>query len=211
MSERDVRAVVFDFGGVLITSINHQLGSVAETLGIDLPATKSLLMGPLVSGDHPWQRAERGEVAVAQIQSLLDPWAKEAGIELRGDEIDRLLQPGQYQIVESMHRRVVELRGAGLATALLTNTFQEFKPTMERDVDFDSFDAVVESFAVGARKPEPAIYEATEAALGVSGSEIVYLDDFKENLAVPRSLGWRTILVGDPHAALTELDRILDL
>ena len=57
---------------------------------------------------------------------------------------------------------------------------------MERDVDFGLFDVVIESFAVGARKPEPAIYAATQAALGVAPSEIVYLDDFDQNLNRPR-------------------------
>ena len=77
---------------------------------------------------------------------------------------------------------------------------------MERDIDLTMFDAVIESFAVGARKPEPAIYEATAAMLGVDHQEIVYLDDFEQNLQVPKMLGWRTILVADPLVALATLD-----
>lgn len=200
---------MFDFGGVLITSIHHQLGKVAATHDVDLGVMKSVLMGPATSGDHPWQQAERGEIAVADIQDLLDPWAEAAGVRLRGDEIGAIMLPGQYERVEPMHDRVAELRRSGYATGLLTNTFSEFRPTMERDVDFSAFDVVIESFAVGARKPEHAIYEATEDALGAAGDAIVYLDDFHENLAVPRERGWRTILVGDHDAALVELGNLL--
>ena len=65
-NQEPVEAVVFDFGGVLITSIHHQLGRVAVSHGVDMLTMKSVLMGPTTSGDHPWQRAERGEIPGAQ-------------------------------------------------------------------------------------------------------------------------------------------------
>jgi putative hydrolase of the HAD superfamily len=204
------QAVVFDFGGVLITSINHQIGQIADTHGVALSVMHELLLGPRSSGAHPWHRAERGEIAVAAIQGLLDPWADAAGIALHGDEIDRILAVGGYTVVDAMVERVRTLRADGYLTGLLTNTFAEFRPTMERDIDLAMFDAVVESFAVGARKPEPPIYAATAALLGVDHHQITYLDDFDQNLAPARELGWTTIHVVDAAAALLELDGALD-
>lgn len=206
----DRRAVVFDFGGVLITSISNQIGDVAATHDVELAVMHEVLLGPRVSGaDHPWHRAERGELAAGEIQEHLAPWADAAGIALRGDEMERLLAPGAYSVVRSMLDRIVQLRADGLRTALLTNTFAEFRPTMERDIDFSMFDAVVESFAIGSRKPEPAIYAATAEMLDVEHSSIVYLDDFDHNLAPAAALGWTTILVGDHDAALDELASVL--
>ncbi|WP_395153551.1 HAD family hydrolase [Ilumatobacter sp.] len=199
-------AVVFDFGGVLITSITKQIGMVAATHDVAASVMHELLLGPRESGMHPWHRAERGEIAIADIQGLLEPWAATAGVQLHGDEIGRLLAAGEYTVVDEMVARVGTLRDNGHRTALLTNTFAEFRPTMERDIDLTMFDAVIESFAVGARKPEPAIYEATAAMLGVDHEAIVYLDDFEQNLEVPKMLGWRTILVADPLVALAALD-----
>lgn len=203
------RAVVFDFGGVLITSIHHQLADLAADRGVAMGVVKEVVMGPRESGDHPWHRAERGEIAVARIQAELGPWAESAGYELAGDEIDRVMAPGQYTVIDAMLERIDTLRAEGIRTALLTNTFAEFRPTMDRDVDLARFHTVVESFAVGARKPEPAIYEATAAALGVDHRAIVYLDDFDQNLAPAIALGWRTIHVTDPVTALADLDRAL--
>jgi putative hydrolase of the HAD superfamily len=190
----------------MITPITHQVGVVAQRHGVTLAVLLEVLLGPRDSGEHPWHRAERGEISVAEIQPLLGPYAEAAGIVLDGDEIDALLAPGGYQRLEAMARRVQALRARGMATALLTNTFAEFRPTMAKDVSFDWFDAVVESFAVGARKPEPAIYEATAAVLGVHHHEIVYLDDFDQNLEPARALGWTTIHVTDPQAAVDQLD-----
>jgi putative hydrolase of the HAD superfamily len=200
------RAVVFDFGGVLITSIDNQVGDVAATHGVATSVMREVLLGPRTSdADHPWHRAERGEIAIEDIQSRLDPWAVGAGVTLRGDEMDRLLAPGGYAVVDRMIDEVRALRSSGHATALLTNTFAEFRPTMQRDIDFELFDVVVESFAVGARKPEIEIYRATADLLDVRHEEIVYLDDFAQNLTPADELGWTTILVDDPHAAIDEL------
>ena len=80
---------------------------------------------------------------------------------------------------------------------------------MQRDIDFGLFDAVVESFAVGSRKPERAIYEITQVQLGVDHEAIVYLDDFDQNLVEPLSLGWTTIQVGNQIDALAQLDGVL--
>jgi epoxide hydrolase-like predicted phosphatase len=205
-----IRAVVFDFGGVLITSISNQLSEIAVTHGVDTAVMHELLLGPRASGpDHPWHRAERGEIPTAAIQGLLAPWAERLGVSLQGDEMDRLLAPGGYTVIDAMAERIRRLRTEGHLTGLLTNTFAEFQSTMQRDVDFARFDVVVESFAVGARKPERLIYEITAEMLGVDHDQIVYLDDFDQNLDVPIVLGWTTILVGDQDDALRELDELL--
>jgi putative hydrolase of the HAD superfamily len=183
---RRYEAVVFDFGGVLITSISHQVGGIAASHGVDTATMLEVILGPRDSGpDHPWHRAERGEIPVSDIQGSLDPWAARHGVALRGDEMDRVLAPGGYTVVTAMIDRIRRLRSQGYLTGLLTNTFEEFRPTMERDIDFSLFDAVVESFAVGSRKPERAIYEAARERLDVPHEAIVYLDDFEQNLIEP--------------------------
>ena len=209
MSGMGVQAVVFDFGGVLITPITNQIADVARDHAVPLTTMVEVLLGPQDSGEHPWHRAERGELAMADIQASLGPWASALGVELRGDEMERILRPGAYETIAPMAAKVAELKRSGLLTALLTNTFAEFRPTMERDIHFDDFTHVVESFAVGARKPETAIYEATRAVLGVEHDEILYLDDFRQNIDAAQRFGWTTILVTDPIAAAAAIDSYL--
>jgi putative hydrolase of the HAD superfamily len=200
--------VVFDFGGVIITPITTGINALAERNRAEPRAMLEVLIGPDETGDHPWHQAERGELTVAEIQDGLSTYASAAGIELSGDEIEVLLVP-TYTINEAVVERIAALHAKGIRTGLLTNTFAEFRATMERDLDLHVFDAVVESYAVGARKPEPRIYESMASALGVDHAEIVYLDDFPQNLAPARELGWRTIHVTDVASALAELDRLL--
>lgn len=202
-----VEAVVFDFGGVLISPITEKVATLAERHGTTTHDLLHVLLGPRESGDHPWHRCERGEMAVADIQAGLGPWADAAGLSLTGDEIAVLMEGG-YRVLTEVIARVDALRDAGYRTALLTNTFLEYRETMDADIGFHHFDVVVESFAVGARKPESAIYEATARMLGVPHDAIVYLDDFDQNLEPAQALGWRTIHVTGPEQALAALDRL---
>jgi epoxide hydrolase-like predicted phosphatase len=206
---RRLRAVVFDFGGVVITPITERIETLARRHGTDVGTMVRVLLGPQETGDHPWHRAERGELAVAEIQDLLGPWADEVDVQLHGDEMDVLMDASLYDVNAVVTDRVRTLREEGYTTALLTNTFAEFRPTLERDLDLAMFDAVIESYAVGARKPEVPIYEATAAALGVPHDAVVFLADFEQNLATASSLGWTTIQVRDPAAAIAELDAVL--
>jgi putative hydrolase of the HAD superfamily len=205
----DVRAVVFDFGGVLITSITSQIGEVAASHDVPMLTMLEVIVGPHESGDHPWHRAERGEIALADVQALLPPWAERHGIRLVGDEMATVLRPGGFTVVQEMNDKVAALKRAGFKTGLLTNTFAEFRPTMEAALRFADFTAVVESFAVGSRKPDQAIYEATRDALDVRHDQILYLDDFIQNIETARSLGWSTIHVTDPLAAVAAIGPLL--
>lgn len=203
-------AVVFDFGGVLITPITNQMTAVAAWHGVPMLTMLDVLMGPRDTStpDHPWHRAERGELPTAAMQTAVVPWAEAAGITLRGTEYDRLLL-GDFRVIDVALAHVGRIKQTGRRTGLLTNSFVEFRPTLEERVDFSLFDVVVDSSEVGCRKPEPEIYALTTERLGVPAAEIVYLDDFLANIEGARLAGWQTIHVTDPLAALDELDALL--
>jgi epoxide hydrolase-like predicted phosphatase len=205
-----VRAVVFDFGGVLITPITTLLAEVAGWHDVSMVEMLDVLMGPreTSTADHPWHRAERGELTTAAMQAEVVPFAEAAGLTLRGDEYERVLS-GEFTVQRAVVERIVRLREDGFRTGLLTNSFVEFRPHLEAHVDFALFDVVVDSSEVGHRKPEPPIYELTTRLLGVSPGEILYLDDFAANLVGAQAAGWRTIHVTDVEVALAELDRVL--
>lgn len=203
-------AVVFDFGGVLITPITNLLNEVAGWHEVEMLTMLDVLMGTRETSTdhHPWHRAERGEIPTAMLQAEVVPYATAAGLTLRGDEYERVLS-GEFLINEEVVERVGSLQRDGYATALLTNSFKEFRSFLESKVDFGLFDVVVDSSEVGHRKPEPAIYELVAERLGVSGEQIVYLDDFHANLVGAEAAGWTTIHVTDVHQALIDLDDLL--
>jgi putative hydrolase of the HAD superfamily len=69
---------------------------------------------------------------------------------------------------------------------------------------------VIDSSAVGMRKPNPAIFLHALDLLDVAPERAVFLDDAEGNLAGARRAGLHTVLVEDPPAAaLAELDALL--
>ena len=81
--------------------------------------------------------------------------------------------------------------------------------TGKRDERHLLFDHVIDSSEVGARKPEPAIYEMTRERLGVAHGEIFFIDDIGQNLKAARAFGWQTYLFRDESEALATLERLL--
>lgn len=207
----DISAVIFDFGGVIITPITRQIGMIAEGLGVTTSELHHVMMGPqFESGDHPWHRLERGEIPMEVLQGMLEPIAAAAGMSFRGDEVEKILAPGMYEVNGFVLDKISELRGRGYKTALLSNSIREFRPKLEEDVPPHLFDAYVDSSHVGMRKPEPEIFHHTLAALGLEdASNAVFLDDFAGNLAGATAVGLRTIHVKNPREALGELDALL--
>ncbi len=207
---RQYAAVVFDLGGVLITPITNLLDEIAGWHGVSMTTMLDLLMGPREQStpDHPWHRCERGELETAAMQAAVVPWAERAGIALRGDEYDRLLC-GDFEVHDTVIARIAQLRDDGYVTGLLTNSFREFRATLEARVDFGLFDAVIDSSEVGCRKPEPEIYALATARIGAPPEQIVYLDDFVANVEGALGAGWTTIHVTHPTSALRELDAAL--
>ncbi len=212
MSSHHYSAVVFDFGGVLISPITDRISEVAARHGVSTDELLHVLMGPpaVSTSDHPWHRAERGEIAVVGFQQLVQPWAGEAGIVLTGDEFDIILD-GVFKVHDDIVSRIVELRSEGITTALLTNSFKEFRAHIEEHVDFGLFDLVIDSSEVGYRKPEPEIYELTTKRLGLTPERILYLDDFVANVDGARAAGWDAIHVTSPQQALIALSEALEL
>jgi putative hydrolase of the HAD superfamily len=86
----------------------------------------------------------------------------------------------------------------------------KWRSTVGERVEVDEiFDVVVDSAFVGARKPEPRIYELTLEALGVDAGSAVLIDDVEANCDGARAVGLGAVwfqsteqAIGDTEAAL---------
>ena len=206
-------AVVFDYGGVMITSITNKFIPLAERAETSVEVIREIVMGPLgVSTNHPWHRAERGEIALGQIQKELEPYADKYSVNLYGDEIETVYSNTKsglttpYTIIKPMVQKAIEVQKRGFSIALLTNLFTEFYPTVKKELKEVKFDAWVASSEEGTRTPEAKIYEITEELLQISGEKILFLDDFEPNLIAAEKAGWSVIKVTNPLDAIKELD-----
>ena len=55
-----------------------------------------------------------------------------------------------------------------------------------------NWDVIVDSSVEKYRKPDKEIYEIAESKSGFKGNEILFIDNKRENLEIPKEMGWQT-------------------
>jgi putative hydrolase of the HAD superfamily len=201
-----VTAVLFDFGGVVLTSPLEAFDTYEREQG--LPAGIIRRVNTTNPDSNAWAKLERREVDADGFATLFEAEARELGAEIDAHAVLGLLAGEPRPVMVEALRR---LRTAGLPIGLLTNNIDPMPREGEIGEVLAFFDAVVESSVEGIRKPEPEIYRRALDRLGVPADGTAYLDDLGVNLKPARSLGMHTIKVGDPHRALAELEQLIGL
>ena len=208
------RAVLWDFGGVILSSPFEAFNRYEAEIGLPKDFIRSLNAR---NGDtNAWAKMERSEVSLEGFVELFEEEARQQGHKLDGWRILQSLSGDiRPQMVEALRRCSRAFR-----VACITNNMKHGEgPGMARSADKAKdvaeimmlFEHVVESSKLGLRKPDPRIYRHACDLLGVQPQECVYLDDLGINLKPARALGMRTIKVGDPDVAIDELQAIVGI
>ena len=100
-----------------------------------------------------------------------------------------------------------QLRPAGMRTAVLSNMPLDIRVYLT-DVArwLPEFDHMTFSCDVRLVKPKPEIYELCLNGLGLTASEVLFLDDRPENIEAARRLGMHAIEFTTPEEAMAAID-----
>lgn len=207
-SSEQPRGLVVDWGGVLTSDVRDALALWARAEGIAPDTVRAAFrrwLGPEEADRemvNPVHLLERGELAVAEFEQFLaGDLAVEAGhpIEASG-LLARMFS--HFAQAPAMNALVWRAREAGIATALLSNSWGNAYPA---EVWEGMFDVVVISGDVGMRKPEPEIYRHTCEELALPPGACVFVDDLEHNVAAAVALG----MVGVHHTSYADTLRAL--
>ncbi len=205
-----IRAVLWDFGGVLTTSPFAAFNRFEDERG--LPRDFIRRVNAADPDDNAWARLERSEVGLAEFSDLFEAESRALGHAVRGEEVLRLLH-GEVRpaMVEALRRCRERLLCACLTNNFVAGTEEGGTYASERAPAVAEvmalFHLVIESSKAGVRKPDPRFYRMACERLGVAPEDSVFLDDLGVNLKPARAMGITTIKVADPAAALAELER----
>ncbi len=211
MSFSPIQAVLWDFGGVILSSPFEAFNTYEAEKGLPLDLIRR------VNSTNPhsnaWALLERNDISPQEFDSLFATESEALGHRVPGADVLALLsgdvRPRMVQALDTV-------KAAGFKIACLTNNVVSTEePATARQAEvrtiMHKFDHVVESSKVGCRKPEPRFYEIACELLQVSPTECVFLDDLGINLKPAAAMGMRTIKVVNPDDALAELSGHLDL
>lgn len=200
-----IRAVLFDFGGVILSSPFDAFARYEREHG--LPADFIRTVNATDPDTNAWARLERSEIDLAGFAEAFAEESEALGHRIPGEEVLGLLGGDIRPAMIDAVRRCGEVH----RTALLTNNVAGMDASPRFGEVLTLFDAVVESSRIGVRKPDPAFYEHACALLEIEPNEAVFLDDLGVNLKPARAMGMTTIKVGDPEIALDELEQVLGI
>ena len=211
MTNLPIRAVLWDFGGVILSSPFEAFRRYEAEKG--LPADTVRTVNATNPDSNAWALLERNDISPGEFDTLFASESEALGHRIPGSDVLALLAG---DVRPHMVTALDTVIGAGLLTACLTNNVVSTSPTptdRQREVSaiMAKFHHVVESSKVGCRKPEPRFYEIACELLDVSPHECVFLDDLGINLKPAAAMGMRTIKVVDSFDALDELSAHLSL
>ena len=207
-------AVLWDFGGVILTSPFEAFRTYEREAG--LPEDFIRMLNARNPDANAWAKMERSEVGLAEFVGMFEAEAAAHGHKLDGWRVLKAISGDiRPQMVEALRRCKASFR-----VACITNNMKHGEgPGMARSPEkaaavaevMTLFEHVVESSKLGFRKPDPRIYRHACELIGVPPEQCVYLDDLGINLKPAKALGMRTIKVGDPDQAIAELEAIVGI
>ena len=208
------RAVLWDFGGVILSSPFEAFNRYEAEAGLPKDFIRSL--NARNPDTNAWAKMERSEVSLEGFVALFEEEALRNGHRVDGWRILQALSGDiRPQMVEALRRCKAAFR-----VACITNNMKSGEgPGMSRSPEkaravadiMTLFEHVVESSKLGLRKPDPKIYQHACDLLGVPPDRCIYLDDLGINLKPARAMGMRTIKVGDPDQAIAELEAMVGI
>ncbi|MGZ4250521.1 MAG: HAD family hydrolase [Solirubrobacteraceae bacterium] len=206
-----IKAVISDFGGVLTSPLIESYAAVQDTSGVPLEAL-GRAMGTIAErkGSNPLFELEVGKLSEAHfLEALSVELSEQLGRSVSmldfGARFFEHLHPN-----EPMIDYMRSLRDRGYKLGICTNNVREWEPLWRAKLPVDEiFSVVVDSAFVGARKPDPRIYEITLERLAVPALAALLIDDVEQNCTAARELGMRAVWFRDTDQAIAEIDQQL--
>jgi putative hydrolase of the HAD superfamily len=184
-----IRAVIFDWGGVLVDHpVPGLLAYFSRKLGVT-PEQVNNAFGPFVDVFQKGRIAEHdlweGVTAALGVKRPYDP-------SLWDDALRAVYRPKA-----EMFALVSLLKGHGYSIGLLSNTELPTVRFFHRQ-GYTQFDVAVFSCEEGIAKPERRIYEIALERLGAKPPDVVFIDDRVEFCRGAEKMGMHAVLFENP-------------
>lgn len=210
---RDLKAVFFDIGGTLIGPNLRLLGAWLRAAGVACTDER-------VAEVDPWARRAHGErrhtvLGTPRLQGL---YVEEiirrvdAATASDADRLDRTVAqvlaiakaagypvvPVWNDVLPGVPEGLAQLRARGLRLVAVSNSDGSAEAVLVAAGLRESFEAVIDSHLVGYSKPDPRLFDAARALLGVERDHVAHIGDLYEaDVVGAQAAGIAAILI-DP-------------
>lgn len=181
-----IKAVIFDFGGVLLRTEDHT-GRRRWEQKLGLAEWES---EQIVFNSEMGHKAQHGEITVAELWVWVSEYLDLSEVELAAFRRDfwsgDVLDVGLVELIRGLR--------PSHQTAMISNAYNDLRHVLSNEFAIaDAFDLIVVSAEEGIMKPDPRIFEITLQRLGRQPEETVFIDDFAHNVEGARAVGMNAI------------------
>ena len=192
-----LKAVIFDFGGVLARTRSQHLRQTWEQR-LDLRLGEA---SELVFGGESGRAAQHGWISDTEHWAYIQRRLGLDDASLAQFRRDFFAEDG----IDTDLLAYIDRLRSGYQVGLLSNATADARRFFKTSGIADHFDAITISGEQGVMKPDERIYRIALARLNVEPNEAIFVDDFSENVAAARTLGMTGVHFADPQQARREL------
>lgn len=201
MKQGPIRAVVFDFGGVLAEEgFREGLYDLARQQGLDSQtvyqaASDAIYESGYITGQGTaedfWHILQSKTGIAGDLNSLF------------------LAVAARFALRPRMLAMVRALRSQGYITAILSDQ-TEWLDLLDAELHFfQDFDKVYNSYHLGRGKRDPSVFDDIARDLGLAPEHVVFLDDDPGNVERARSRGVKGLLFLNADQCMKDLEALL--
>ncbi len=181
-----IRAVVFDFGGVLAEEgFREGLKAIARKNGLDPEEFYRFVTEYIFQCGYLTGQSNEGAFweGLRKIKGI-----RGTDEQLRGEVLRRfVLRPEMLQLVKALRQR-------GLKVAILSDQTNWLDEINEREGFFHLFDHVFNSYHIHRSKREVSLFKTIAGHLGLSPEEVLFIDDNPDNVQRARGAGLKGVV-----------------
>lgn len=190
-----IKAVLFDYGGVLSPGGRTISGVYSRLLGIPQDEVD-------LADLHIEYR--RGDISTEDFFiKLSEQYGKVVTAEKFLEYSDIFVKN------QAVYELAANLRKQGIKTGILSNVYELSADILRKDGYYDGFDPVVLSCEEGLAKPEPEFYKIAIEQLGVDPKEILFIDDQEKCFPPATALGMHTLKADNEKQIVDAIKTIL--
>lgn len=199
-----IKAIVFDYGGV----IEKEDGDLIQKIADYLKITKEAWHKVYFSFNH---LANTGKKSWQEVLAIV---CREFGAsDIQISDIHKIIKENKktkkinWELIEV----IKDLKKKNYKIGLLSNNSTGLKQKLVDQNIVDFFDEIIISMEFGYQKPQPEIFEILFNKLGVKNNEMIFVDDTERSLEGAEKIGYIPALYKDNETLKSELSNILGI
>lgn len=198
--DTSIKAILFDYGGVLAEEgFRNGLLAIAREQALDVDTMPFDAMQAVYDSGYVLGHGD-----------VHDFWAllrQRTGLQGDDELLTQRILDG-FVLRPWMIALARQLREQGYRTGILSDQTNWLDWLNARDHFYDAFDVIFNSYTMGKGKRDPGLFDEIAQRLGLSASEVLFVDDSEENIQRAKTAGWQTIHYLDREQFLSALEQM---